>query len=312
MVGLLLAVVAVSGCGREQEQPLPAGQLRIATGSSGGVYTAYGKGLEAAIDRHLPRLRASVLHSGGSVSNLRRLEARRAEVAFSQADSATEASKGTGRFSKPIRIAALAHLYDDYVQVVVRRGSGMRRIDDLATRRVSTGAEDSGVSLIAERVLAVSSLRGSRAPRRVQLDLVRSARALADGGIDAFFWSGGLPTPEIVDLQRRVPIGLIDLRGTAAALSRRYGDLYTETQIPRRIYGARRAVSTVSVANSLVVRRDLDKETAYRLTRLLFERHEELKLAHPEAAHLNRRAALATFPLPLHPGAARFFREDQP
>jgi TRAP-type uncharacterized transport system substrate-binding protein len=74
------------------------------------------------------------------------------------------------------------------------------------------------------------------------------------------------------------------------------------------VYGLASAVTTVSVPNYLVVRRDFDAETAYRLTRLLF-RCPEIQRAHPEAARLDIRAAIATYPLDLHPGAARWYRE---
>ena len=306
---VVASLAALAGCGSDAEEPLDRRELRIATGNPSGVYASYGAGLARAIERHIPRLRATVAHTDGSIENLRRLQAGDVQVAFSLADSAADARTGRGRFTEPVPVRALARLYDNYVQVIVRDGSAIRTPGDLAGQRVSLGAPGSGTALIAERVLAVSGLEGARAPRRRAMDIAASARALAAGEIDAFFWSGGLPTQAITDLQRRLPIRLLELRGVARKLRGRYphSDVYTQARVPRSAYGLRSAVTTVSVPNLLVVRRDLDEETAYRITRLLLQRPAELRRSHPEAQRLNARAALATYPVALHRGAARWY-----
>jgi TRAP transporter TAXI family solute receptor len=300
-LGLVLCALASCGGG---ESPLPARPLRIATGSPDGVYYAYGLGLAKAVDRHLPTLRARVLVTDASVENLRLVAADRADVAFALADAADDAVRGGGVFLKPLPLVVLARLYDNYVQVVVRASSPIRSLADLAGRRVSVGPPGSGTGLIADRILL---LAGTHVRRR-RLDIEASAAALAARRIDAFFWSGGLPTPAISALRGRVAVRLVSLGGVAARLRDSYDELYTETVVPRSVYGLASAVTTVSVPDYLVVRRDFDAETAYRLTRLLF-RCPEIQRAHPEAARLDIRAAIATYPLDLHPGAARWYRE---
>lgn len=109
-----------------------------------------------------------------------------------------------------------------------------------------------------------------------------------------------------------MPIRLLDLRGVAQGLRARYRtDVYTESRVSRAVYGVRSAVTTVSVPNLLVVRRDFGEETAYRLTRLLFAGHRELRNSHREAMRINLRAASTTYPLPLHPGAKRWYSEQR-
>ena len=300
---IALAVCAMlAGCGGER--PLPQAQLRIATGNTGGVYIEYGEGLARAVNRHLPRLDASVRRTDGSRENLELLADKRVEVAFSLADSAEA-------FRRKDELRALASLYDNYVQLIVRADSDVHSVADLAGLDVSLGAPGSGTALIANRVLRLTSWNGAARPRPLQLDLEGSTEALRRGRIDAFFWSGGLPTPAIAELSRAVPIRLVDLRGVAAKLTASYGDLYHGSRIPRKVYGSDDVVRTVSVANLLVVRRDLDTTTAYRLTRLLFQQRAELIAdGHPEAARLSYPTALGTFPLRLHPGAASWYREN--
>jgi TRAP transporter TAXI family solute receptor len=306
-----IALAALAGCSSQDEQPIAARELEIATGNQLGVFDAYGEGLAVAIERHVPHLTATTRRTDGSVQNLRRLASGDAQLAFTLADSAADAHTGRGRFPEPVAIRALARLYDNYVQVIVRAETDIERLSDLGGRRhrLSLGAERSGTAVIAERVLAVSGLEGARSPRRLYLDLEESAQALRAGEIDAFFWSGGLPTEAITELLKTVPIRLLGLRGVAAKLRERHrhSEVYTQARVPRRVYDLPAAVTTVSVPNLLVVREDLPEETAYRITRLLFERREELGAVHDEARKLNERSGRATFPIPLHRGASRWY-----
>lgn len=308
-LALVTAVALGTACGGDASRSLPRRSLGVAAGNPGGVYFAYGGGLARSVERHLEPMRARVLRTDGSVANLRLVAAGRADLGFAIADAAADAVAGRGRFAEPLDLVALARLYDNYVQVFVRARDGRKSLTALAGRRVSVGSPGSGTRLVADRILASAGLRGARAVRRLPLDLEASANALAEGRIDAFFWSGGLPTEAITRLRRRTRIALLDLTGVAAVLRRSYGDVYSETRVPRNVYGLPRAVTSVSVPNLLVVRSDLDPEIAYRVTRLLFEHRDELEAAHPEATRLSLRAAIATFPLSLHPGAARWYRQ---
>jgi TRAP transporter TAXI family solute receptor len=301
-------------CGGSDDPPLPEQQLRIATGLQGGVYRVYGKALTDLVNKYLSPLHASALGTQGSVDNLQRLAVGRADVAFSSADTAEPALHGKKPFSRPLKIAALARLYDDYVLIVARADSKLKQITDLRRRILSIGAPRSGTALTAKRILRLPEvgLRGARAPHIRTLSLQASARALAARRIDAFFWSGGLPSQAIDDLRHRdgVPIRLLGLpAGTAAHLD---PNLYTDTVIPSTVYGRENTVRTVAAANLLVVRDNLPDEVAYRLTHLLFEHQSELQQSHPEARRLNQRGAIATYPLQLHPGAARWYRQQGP
>ncbi|MGP3927811.1 TAXI family TRAP transporter solute-binding subunit [Streptomyces sp. 8N616] len=306
------ALLLLAGCAGNDEPPRPSGEIKVAAGNPGGVYADYGAGYADLIERRLPRVSAPVLHTGGSVDNLRQVEAKQAQVGFALADSAADAVAGRPPFSGRLPVVALAALYDNYVQLVVRADSPVRSVDALRGRRVSVGAEGSGTALIAERILKVAGLSADEDVTAQRLDVLGSADALAAGRIDAFFWSGGLPTGAITELRRSTQIRLVDLGGVVGELSRSYGELYTETTVPAVVYGPQSAVTTVSVPNFLVVRRDMPEAQAYWLTRLLFDGQAELIRAHPEARRLDRRTAISTHPLDLHPGAARWYRESHP
>lgn len=310
---LLAAAVAVAavwaaagGCGG---QPPPRGPLRIATGGQGGVYYAYGQGLAELVREHWGGQDVQVLATAASVENLRMVARGDADVAFTLADAAALGVEGKPPFPAPQPVQALARLYDNYVHLVVRADVLVRGLPDLRGKAVSTGAADSGTELVAARLLSLAGIDPARDLTRRRLGVDESAAALRSGSIQAFFWSGGLPTRAITELARELPIRLVDLAGHAAALRELHGEFYAERTIPASAYAMDGAVATIGVPNYLVVGTAMEERVAHELTRLLFSDREALTRAHPEARRLNRRAAIGTWPVPLHPGAARYYRE---
>jgi TRAP transporter TAXI family solute receptor len=299
-----LAAMPVLACSTS-DVDLPARPLRIATGNKGGVYVDYGNGIAAAIRERLPMLRVEVVQTQGSVKNLKMVADGTADVAFSLADASADAVRGIGSFEKALRLAALARLYDNYAHVVVRDEMPFRVIRDLAGQTVSTGPRDSGTSLLAGRLLEAAGLVRERDVREEQLNLETSTEKLRAGEIAVLFWSGGLPTKAIQDLVRTTDVRLLDLSDVAVTLAQTH-DAFVRTTLPASAYGLA-PVTTLSVSNYLVVRAEEDAELAYQLTRLLFTERDRIE--HPEARRLNLRSAISTYPLELHRGAERYYRE---
>ena len=293
-VVVALVVLALSGCG---EAGAPRGRVVIAAGGTQGVYYAYARALATQLQRRDPGLHIDVVATSGSMENLQRLGDRDATLAFTAADAAAEAASGGPPFGHSLPIAALARLYDDYLHLVVP-ASGARRLSQLAGRRVSIGPPGSGTRLIASR------LRLPRV-RAVGLGLDASAEALRAGGIDAFLWSGGLPTPGVDELARRLPLRMLDLPAPTEPV-------YRAAAIPSGTYGLARQVATLAVPNLLVARRDADPELMRLVTATLFERRAAIARAVLAAAALDRRAAIETGPVPLHPAALDWFRSTKP
>lgn len=302
---VLLASVT-AGCGGERAAH--PWRLVIATGGRGGVYYAYGQGLARVARAHLPDANPQVVSTAASVENLRMVASGRADVAFTLADSAALAFEGRPPFSARVPVVALARLYENFTHLVVAADSSIHRLRDLRGRVVSVGASGSGTELIATRLLQAAGIDPEKGIRTRRLAVADAATALRDGHVDAFFFSGGLPTEAIAELARETPIRLIDLGDYAEPLGQRYRAFYEERSIPASTYGLRTPVRTVGVPNYLVVNSAMPEERAYTLTRLLFTQRDALALAHPEALHLNPRAAISTDPLPLHPGAIRYYR----
>jgi uncharacterized protein len=305
VAGLL---VSAAGCAHRTD-PVP--DLVIASGGVGGVYHAYATGLAEVLADELDT-GATVLATAASVENLRMITAGRADICFTLADSAALAVEGSGPFPEHQPIAALARLYDNYTHLVVAADAPINHVSDLRGHTVSTGARDSGTELMAERLLTLGGVDQHTDITRHRLALAESADALRHGHIQAFFWSGGLPTAAISELATTTDIRLLDLSEYVEPLRVRFGELFTELSIPAFTYGLSREVATIGVPNLLVVHEDMDRAVAEAVTRQLFDHKDRLIAAHPEAERLNPRTAIATYPVPLHPGAAAYYRSAKP
>ncbi|GAA0370391.1 TAXI family TRAP transporter solute-binding subunit [Micromonospora gifhornensis] len=298
---LLILPSSLSAC---RDDPDDTVRIRIATGSPTAVYHAFGTSLAAILNRELPNVRAEVLVTAASVENVRLLKAGEVELGFTQAD-VLPAYPGP---DPPV--VAVARVYDDLLHLVTTAASPIRKLTDLAGRRVSIGAAGSGTEITVNRLLTVAGLDDAGL-HRVQLGLDDSVSALRRGEIDAFFFSGGLPVRAVVQFVEDTPARLVDLGEWTVPLRRGNREVYVPRDIPRSVYGMD-PVTAVANPNYLLVRADLPEDLVRQVTRLLMERRAELAEAHPAAGRISARSAIATPPLPLHPGAAEYYRDSKP
>ncbi|MFC0099893.1 TAXI family TRAP transporter solute-binding subunit [Micromonospora marina] len=301
LVLVLLLVAGLSGCRDEPSEPT---RIRIATGSPTAVYHAFGQSLAALLNREVQGVRAEVVVTAASAQNVRLVGAGEAELGFTQADVLPL------REPEHPSVLAVARVYDDLLHLVTRAGGPIRTLGDLRGQRVSVGADGSGTEITATRLLAVAQLGGDRV-RQEHLGLDESVAALWEGRIDAFFFSGGLPVRGVAELARRTSLRIVDLGDWTEPLRRAYGQVYVTRDVPRSVYRAD-PVSTVANPNYLIVRADLPAALVREVTRLLMDRRQELAAAHPAAGRMSPRSAIVTTPLPLHPGAAQWYRAAKP
>jgi uncharacterized protein len=298
-----MVALTVTGCARRTPEHR---RIRIATGSPTAVYYAVGTALAGVIEQELPDVDVRVLVTAASAENVQLVSNNGAEIGFTQADILVSGGEGGG---PPPEIAALARVYDDLLHLVVRADSPIRTLENLKGRRVSVGAHGSGTVVTVGRLLSVARMSAAGVLDQKDLNLDDSLLALSSKEIDAFFFSGGLPVEGIKQLHGEAR--LVDLSKWAGDLRRTYGDVYEVRDVPTSVYQLP-AVSTIAVPNLLVVPASMPDDLAYDVTRLLMERRDVLAAAHPAAERLDIRSAIATLPVPLHPGAARYFQSVKP
>ncbi|WP_433279862.1 TAXI family TRAP transporter solute-binding subunit [Pseudonocardia xinjiangensis] len=287
--------------------PYAGTRLTLATGGTQGVYFRLGNALADAWQRKLGLdLRPGVLSTAGSVDNLRLLADGGADVVFSQVDTAADQLERSTP-GDPRAPRALARIYDDVVHVVVRASSPATTLAGLRGARVSIGAPDSGVYVIATRLLRAAGLVPDTDLQAQQLGINESVAAMESGAIDAFFWSGGVPTEGVSRLATTLPIRLLDLEDVVKEVRAAF-PAYAPGTVPATTYGIPAPVTTLLVRNFLLVAASMPDDLANALVKGMFEAQPELALASPSALTIDPRAAIGTQPVPLHPGAERFFR----
>lgn len=305
----LLATAAAGGCGTNpatEDAPWHRGQITVGTGPTNGVFNQIGGGYADIITRHLPGYEAVAVPTNGAGENVQRLLRGDVDVAFTFADTAADAVAGVGGFSgPPLPIRALARVFSSYTHLVVRANSPIKSLADLAGKRVGTGPVRSGTEVVAVRILAAVGV----APQRVAGSLNQMAAWMKSGELDAMFYSAGLPTVGITALFTQLP-GTFTLLPTASALAeaqRVHPGVYTAGTIPGSTYGLTDDVPTIAIPNLIVVADSIPEQIAYEMTRLVFDYQAELAAVHPEGKHISLALGAQTLPVPLHPGAQRYY-----
>ncbi len=288
-------------------------RLSIATGGTGGVYYPLGGGLAAVLSKALPGVEATAEVTSASVDNIKLVGAGKVDIAFTLADTAADGFNGAGKFKQKVPVRAIAVLYANKSQWVTMEGTGVSTMKDLKGRRISTGAPGSGTEIIALRILEAYGMDPDKDVTREKLSVAESVNALKDRKIDAFFWSGGVPTAAVTDLAATpgITIKLLDHADAVPALVKKYGPLYVKGTIPAGSYqGQAKDVQVADVWNLLVVNEKMNPKLAHDVTKAIFEKQADLAAVHAEAKNiqLSRQYEVGS-PVPFHPGAERYFSE---
>ncbi|MFJ8539222.1 TAXI family TRAP transporter solute-binding subunit [Streptomyces sp. NPDC093591] len=296
------------------EEP-PSGTITFSTGTRAGVYQEYGARLRNELAKDMPQLKVRLLTSDGSQENVERVATGQADFTIAAAD-AVDTFKIDNK-SVTDRLRGVARLYDDYVQLVVPPDSDIRSVADLKGKRVAIGLPNSGVRLIATRVLEAAGIDPEKdiTPRSDGIDTgpKRLGREL-----DAFFWSSGVPTDGLSDIAKTSAFRFVPIDADLVAKVHAQGDaahFYRATNMPESAYPTVQngdTVPTIAVSNLLITRKDMDPRLTEWLTRTVIKSRDGIG-AHVHSAQLvDLRTAIYTDPLPLHEGARNYYRSVKP
>ena len=285
----------------------------IATGPTSGVYYPLGGGMADVLTRFVPNLNATAGTTAGSVANLQLMQNKKADVALSMADASWDAFKGQEKFQGgAIPVRALMVLYPNRMHIVTVEGTGINKFADLKGKRVSTGAVNSATEVMAARMIDAQGM-SIKDFTQERLDPGRSADAIKDRKLDAFFWVGGVPTSAVTDLAATpgTKLKLIDHDDGVEGMNRRYGPLYVKDVIPAKSYpGQDQANRIATVWNVLIARADMPDDVAYNIVKTMFDKKDEMVRVHAEARSFDLKyQTSAAAVIPFHPGAAKYFAE---
>jgi TRAP transporter TAXI family solute receptor len=324
-IALVLAAAAPLSARAQQQDQQALRFFRIGTAASVGSYFPVGGLIASAISSPpgarpcdkggscgVPGLIAVAQSTRGSVENVQLIGKGQLESGLCQADIAYAAYKGTGRFAKaPVHeLRAIANLYPEAMHIVVRADSEITSIPQLKGKRLSAGEEGSGTLVDAEAILAAYKVRRKDVHVRF-LTPGQASDALRAKEIDAFFLVAGTPVRAVAELADQVPIRLLPISEEALARLRRGHPFLGAAVIPAGTYKDVEEADTVSVGAEWVTSSAVDADLIYGVTKALWEKSTRklLEGGPPEAKQIRLETALDGLPIPLHPGAERFYRE---
>jgi len=285
--------------------------INILTGGTSGVYYPIGVGLSQIYSNGIEGSKTSVQATKASVENLNLLEQGRGELAFALADSVADAWNGDEEagFKKPLKkLRAIASTYPNYIQIVASDESGIKTLADLKGKRISVGAAKSGTELNARAIFAAAGLKYEDMGKVEYLPYAESVELIKNRQLDATLQSSGLGMAAIRDLASTMKISFVAIPSEVVA---KIGNpAYQAGMIPAGTYDGQDAdVPTVAVANILVSQEKVSNDVAYQMTKLMFENLKRLSTSHSAAKDITLESATKNLPIPLHPGAEKYYKE---
>lgn len=312
-VGVLLLVA----CGGAIPPP-PTHPIRIVAGPAGEPYNRLAEAVAASVNRRLREVSVSVNPRAAaqrSAANLKALEDGTEDMTMARADVVYSAfSAGTALSPVPLKqLRAVAVIHRSVLHVVVPSTSRVMSLRELNGSRVSYGvftANGDARNRYSE-LLGVAFGDRDHPPAGEEVAYDAVVDAVSEGRSEVGVLLTAFPLPQLRALAGEQPVRFLDVESEVARRIRARFPFYKPTQIPANTYpGQADPITTVGVDNLLVSRAGLDEELVYAFTRAMFESLPDVSV-HLETAGQISFDLAPTSPIPLHPGAARYFRERE-
>ncbi|RVQ05524.1 TAXI family TRAP transporter solute-binding subunit [Sinorhizobium meliloti] len=284
--------------------------INVLTGGTSGVYYPLGVALSKIYGDKIEGVRTQVQATKASVENLNLLQQGRGEIAFSLGDSVKLAWEGNtdAGFKAPLdKLRGIAAIYPNYIQIMASKESGIKTVADLKGKSLSVGAPKSGTELNARAILGAAGMSYDDLGKTEYLPFAESVELMKNRQLDATLQSAGLGVSSFKDLATSLDVQMV---AVPEEIATKLGAPYIAATVPAGTYqGQDSDVQTVAVVNFLVTHSEVSDETAYQMTKQLFENIPALTAAHKAAENIRTEDALKGMPIPLHPGAERYYKE---
>ena len=284
--------------------------INVLTGGTSGVYYPLGVAIGKIYSDRIPGVKTQVQATKASVENLILLQQGRGELAFALGDSlkaAWEGDEEAGFKAKLDKLRTIGAIYPNYIQIVATADSGIRTLADLRGKRLSVGAPKSGTELNSRAILAAAGLSYKDIGRVEYLPFAESVDLMKNRQLDATLQSAGLGVASLKDVSSSAEIVVVSV---PRAIVDKIGPPFVAAKIPANTYtGQDKDDPTAAVINYLVTSSAVSDDLAYQMTKLIFESLPELANSHVAGREIRLEQAANGSPVPLHPGAIRYYSE---
>lgn len=284
--------------------------ISIGTGGTGGIYYPYGGGVAEIWTKYVKDVRAVAEVTGASVENVKLAHKGETVIGEVMGDVAVAGLKGLSKFKgKKHDILSMAIMYPNLLQVVTLKNSGIKNVEQIKGKKISSGSPGSGTNFMAETVfkalgIPLDSYSDSR------LSFTESANALRDGTIEVGVWSVGPGTSSILDLATTHDIHIISFTPAQQKKILAANKEYSAVDLAGGVYrGVDKPVPTIGVWNVMICQRWLETDLVYNLVKALYENQDYLLKIHPSASYTTPENAVKYSPIPLHKGTLKYLEE---
>lgn len=287
--------------------------LNIGTGSPGGVYYPLGGAMSVVIQKMTPH-RCVAESTGASVENCRLVAQGMIDMGLAMGGVAYKATQGEDPFEKAYPLVALLNMYSSPLHILTTEGTGIKAIEDLAGKKISIDVPGAGCNVQSRIVLEAAGFDLEKDLKIAQLSQSEGVAALKDGTVDAMTLQAAFPCSGVIDVNAARDLVLIPVTEALFAKVNEQIPAAVPVTIPAGTYSdVTYDVLAVGVPNPVVVSAELmSEELAYEITKVILENATTGKYAlvntHPIAAQMTPENA-SKCPIPLHPGAERYYKE---
>ena len=288
-----------------------AASLSIATGGTSGTYYPIGGAIAAAVNKN-PEIQATAETGNAAVANTNLVAAGETEIAFSQSDVTAWAFNGEVMFDgKPLKnLRAIAALYPETLQIVVSKESGIKTVADLKGKKVGVGAPGSGTEADARAIFSTVGIKYPDEIKAEPLDFGAVTSRFKDNQIDAGFVVAGVPTASLMDLTTTKDVTLLNFDQDTLDKLVKANPFFVANLIPAGTYrGIDTDIMTTSVMAILITSDSMPEDVIYNFTKALFENIADVQGSHAMAKNIKLETATNGLTAPLHPGAAKYYKE---
>ncbi|TMJ48104.1 MAG: TAXI family TRAP transporter solute-binding subunit [Alphaproteobacteria bacterium] len=306
LIGAAAVVAAVLSAPAVQAQQF----INVLTGGTSGVYYPLGVAIGKIYSDKIANVKTQVQATKASVENLVLLQQGRGELAFALGDSlkaAWEGDEEAGFKKKMDKLRTIGAIYPNYIQIVATADSGIKTLADLKGKSLSVGAPKSGTELNSRAILGAAGMSYKDIGKVEYLPFAESVDLMKNRQLNATLQSAGLGVASLKDLSTSADITVVSV---PKEIVDKIGPPFVAVTIPANTYtGQDKDVPTAAVVNYLVTSSEVSDDLAYQMTKLVFESLGELANARVAGKEIKLETAAIGSPVPLHPGAIRYYKE---
>ena len=287
-------------------------KLSIGSCPIGCTAFTWSAGIADVINNNVDGVSVTAEETKGYVANIKLLQNKELEISMATTLSSFQAYAATGPYKgmEKGKILSWMGIAPVAMHIITLEGSGINTMEDLKGKRIGMG-QPGGVSMLdADAMMDTLGLKEGPDFKAFRLKLGAMANSLADGNLDAALWNGSFPLPPVKKLIASRKVKLIPIPDAFFAKHQAKYPPYARLSIPGGTYnGIENDTPSFSLANGMVISKDVPTDLVYQMTKAIFENLENLKAVHPAFGRVTKDTILNGFGAPLHPGALKYYRE---